>query len=148
MIAIVVPYVIHLRSVHQLRNHCNLESEFDSHNCSLVSSMSKLLHLSEGSYSSHLCFAYTVRELRSDRTCAFFMLQIIKDVGSWTLKTGESDTWDPNAWDLQTAIMAANGYGVDAFFGYGVGTDDKNSSMQLIMVSLEIDLFGIKFCYH
>ncbi len=61
-----------------------------------------------------------------------FVTQIIKEVGSWTLTGGESGTWSETTWDLQQTVMAANRYGVDPFFVFVVGVDNKDSNMQLI----------------
>ena len=63
----------------------------------------------------------------------------MKDAGSWTLTSGESGTWDADSWNLQDAIVASNLLGLSPFFGFGVGTDDKNSDMQLIVVCFDTD---------
>ena len=66
-------------------------------------------------------------------------MQIIKDTGSWTLTSGESGTWNADGWKLQDAIVAANLLGLSPFFLFAVGTDDKNSDMQLIVVCLHTE---------
>ena len=57
-------------------------------------------------------------------------------MGSWTLTSGESGTWNKDTFNLQNMIIGANKYGVDIFYGWGVDTDAKDSNMQLIVVCI------------
>ena len=55
-------------------------------------------------------------------------------MGSWTLTSGDSGTWNKDTFNLQNMIIGANKHGVETFYGWGVDTDAKDSNMQLIVV--------------
>ena len=61
--------------------------------------------------------------------------QLIKQFGSWPLAPStEGGMWDEAGWDLVASISQAHTTLGDGLFDMGISTDDKNSSLNRIVV--------------
>jgi len=56
-------------------------------------------------------------------------------LGSWSLTPG-AGTWDDSSWSIESSMADANLYSFYPFFLALVGTDDKNSSANMIVVCI------------
>ncbi|KAL3853849.1 hypothetical protein ACJMK2_013149, partial [Sinanodonta woodiana] len=63
------------------------------------------------------------------------ILQLIKDLGSWTVTSGSSSgTWDAESWNLEEAVTKSYAHLFSPLFSFGVGTDEKDSSKTIIKI--------------
>ena len=57
-------------------------------------------------------------------------------MGSWPMTSDDlSGTWSSDQFDLLEMLTYANLHGATPFFGFGVGQDEHNSSLNIIAVS-------------
>ena len=68
-------------------------------------------------------------------------LQLIKSLGSWSVTSGAaSGAWDESRWSIESSVANADLYALYPFFSIYVGTDDKNSSANIISVSIALEM--------